>query len=345
MPKDEAIHGLNCPNCGGMVPIPEGHLIVRCPYCDLRSFVRGERGLRRYQTPLRVSRQQASQSLQKFLSSSMAIAGNAARQAQLVEAFVAHLPFWSVWARVAGWAFGEEKVGSGDNVRYKPREIRIVQEMSWNGAACDVGEFGVTQVDLAEAELQPFQPAELHNTGMVFEPVGSLSDAIQMADVQFEQNLQEKARLDRRSQLFWRTLRRRLGMVYHPLWVLRYLYRGRAFQVVLDGYSGKVLYGRAPGNTLYRAAVLVAGMAIGAFLAIDIPAAILYFTEGDDGGLGFAAVVFLFGLGLMFAAYRSFRHGEEYEYRSGPSKLFDLKAPVQMIAQARDVEKWISQFN
>src|SRR5690606_41752721 len=50
-------------------------------------------------------------------------------------------------------------------------------------------------------------------------------------------------------------------------WVLRYLYRGRAFQVVVDGYSGKVLYGKAPGNTIYRAAVLVASMAVGALLA------------------------------------------------------------------------------
>jgi hypothetical protein len=42
-----------------MVPIPEGQAVVRCPFCDQRSLVRGERGLRRYQVPQRIEREQA----------------------------------------------------------------------------------------------------------------------------------------------------------------------------------------------------------------------------------------------------------------------------------------------
>ena len=56
----EATHGLNCPNCGGVVPIPGGQVIVACPYCDMRSFVKGERGIQRYQVPHRVDRKQAA---------------------------------------------------------------------------------------------------------------------------------------------------------------------------------------------------------------------------------------------------------------------------------------------
>ena len=66
-PMSEPTHGLNCPNCGGVVLIPEGQVIVKCPYCDLRSFVRGERGLLRYQVPLRVDREEAINAMGKFL--------------------------------------------------------------------------------------------------------------------------------------------------------------------------------------------------------------------------------------------------------------------------------------
>ena len=45
----EPITGLACPNCSGTLEIKEGQRIVRCPYCDARSFVRGERGVARYQ--------------------------------------------------------------------------------------------------------------------------------------------------------------------------------------------------------------------------------------------------------------------------------------------------------
>ena len=102
---EESTHRLNCPNCGGIVPIPEGQIIVNCPYCDLRSFVHGERGLLRYQVPLKVGREDAIQTMSKFFSSNWAIARALRKEARLSEAFVVHLPFWTVWARVAAWVF------------------------------------------------------------------------------------------------------------------------------------------------------------------------------------------------------------------------------------------------
>ena len=132
-----------------MVPIPEGQAIVHCPFCEQRSFVRGERGLRRYQVAQRVDQEKANAGLREFLTGHRAIARDVAKKAKLTEIFVAYLPFWVVWAKVLGWVFGEKKVGSGDDARYEPREIKIAQEMDWNGAACDVGEFGV---ELAAAD-------------------------------------------------------------------------------------------------------------------------------------------------------------------------------------------------
>jgi hypothetical protein len=319
-PQKEALKGLACPRCGGMVPIPEGQAIVVCPFCDLRSWVRGERGLRRYQVPARVDREQAIQALRGFLSSSLAIGQGVAREARLNEAFVAYLPFWTVWSRVMGWVFGQEQVGSGDNKRYEPREIKIAQEMSWNGAACDVGEFGVDQVSLVERPLEPFDTQALHDRGMVFEPVSSLSEAQSAARQDFESRLRSLGKLDRVSQVILHTSRERSGLVYYPLWVLRYLYRGRAFQVVVDGFSGQVLYGKAPGSTLFRAGVLVGGMALGAFLAVDISALIAYFAlqlEDGDAVLGVGALALAAlagGFGLMAVAYQRFRYGEHYEF-------------------------------
>ena len=66
MTEKDSLHGLSCPNCGGMVPIPEGQAIVHCPFCEQRSFVRGERGLRRYQVAQRVDRDKAFAGLRQF---------------------------------------------------------------------------------------------------------------------------------------------------------------------------------------------------------------------------------------------------------------------------------------
>jgi DNA-directed RNA polymerase subunit RPC12/RpoP len=344
--KADGLHGLNCPNCGGMVSIPEGQIVVKCPYCEMRSLVHGERGLLRYQVAQKTPRENAMSTMRQFLKSNLAIASDAAGRAKLDEIFLVHLPFWTVWGRVAAWVFGEKRVGSGDNKRYEPREVRVVQEMTWNGAACDVGEFGVNQVPVVSQDLQPFDPDQLHLTGIVFEPVGSESEARAQAEGQFQNQVRQRAGLDRLAQVFVRVLRQRMALVYHPLWVMRYLYRGRSFQVVVDGHSGKVLYGKAPGNTLYRAAVLVLGMAIGAFLAVDVASLLLYlFADSDSDVIWGAGVVFIIGLGLMLAAYRAFRYGEQYEYRSGgKTALQNVENPLEMITKVKDVEEWINRY-
>jgi DNA-directed RNA polymerase subunit RPC12/RpoP len=342
MNQKESVHGLACPNCGGMVPIPEGQAIVRCPYCELRSLVRGERGLRRYQVPVQVDRARAEATLAQFLSSSRAIAEGAEKTASLEESFLAYLPFWVNWARVLGWVLGEEKKGSGDNTRYEPREIKIAEDMTWNGAACDVGEFGVESLPIKDQTFEAFDYDTLHAAGMVFEPIGSLSQARETSEEDFQGRVRSMANLDRVSQVFVRFIHNRMGLVYYPLWVLRYLYRGRAFQVVVDGFSGKVLYGKAPGSTIYRAAVLVGGMILGALLAVDVSALLMTWaanSSGDDpeGLVCGSLVVVGLGFGAMAAAYRKYRYGEHYEYRGGRRKIKTRRRKEGRTYRAREV--------
>jgi DNA-directed RNA polymerase subunit RPC12/RpoP len=351
MSEKESTHGLACPNCGGMVPIPEGQRIVHCPYCEMRSLVRGERGIQRYQVRPKLERPQTPPLLKKFLSSHRAIAGDAKQRFQLQEAFLVYLPFWTSWARLLAWVFGQKRVGSGDDAHYEPREVQVVQETTWNGAACDVGEFGVENVNIQGRPLEAFDADGLHRSGMVFEPVSSASDARQSAEDTFQDGVRRAAHLDRIAQVFTRLVRSRFGLVYYPLWVLRYLYRGRAFQVSVDAFSGEVLYGKAPGNTFYRAGMLVGGMALGAILAVDGSAISFAIAANSSGDSVFAFIVGGFivlaaGFGVMLAAYRKFRYGEQFEYRkSGKPELAALFQPSEILSQVKDLDKWINRLS
>lgn len=329
--KLQTVTGLGCPRCGGIVPVPEGQAIVACPYCDQRSVVSAEQqgdldtgaadfGVRRYQAPLQVTREQAVDQLKRFLSGKVQVARDAAAQAQLKDAFLVHLPFWGVWGRGVAWAFGQVQVGSGDNKRYEPREKKVARELVWNCPACEVGEFGVNQIPLEGCAMEPFNADLLHRSGMVFEPVGSAQQALEAAEQEFGETIRGEVKLERTAQLFAKVVRPKMGLVYYPLWVLRYHYHGRAFQIVVDGVRGDVLYGKAPGSVAYRAAMLVGGMAFGAAVTIDIPALIMWFTsdskssDGGDKAIVVAGIVFLFGLGILYNAFRTFRYAEQYEY-------------------------------
>jgi hypothetical protein len=108
---------------------------------------------------------------------------------------------------------------------------------------------------------------------------------------------------------------------------------------VVDGFSGEVLYGKAPGNTLYRAAALVGGMALGAFVSVDVSTALLGLIANSDSGddmegVALAALAAVgIGFGIMWGAYRAFRYGEVYEYRRDKPPL-DVAKPAQMLEEA-----------
>ena len=151
----------------------------------------------------------------------------------------------------------------------EPREVQFMEDVDWTGAAGDVAEFGVDSIALAGTQFAAYDPDALHQEGMVFEPTGSETEARDSAQAAWEKLAQRKSRLDRVSDKMLHILRRSLALVYYPLWVGRYTYRNRVYQVVVDGYSGRVLYGKAPGNIYYRALMLVGGTGLGAFVLVD----------------------------------------------------------------------------
>jgi DNA-directed RNA polymerase subunit RPC12/RpoP len=314
----DIISGLTCPNCSGTLDVREGQRIIKCPYCDARALVKGESGLARYQVARRVSREQAAQAVRGFWSG-LNKAMDLPARARLDELFLAYLPYWRARAQVAGWVFGEKKITSKNSTRYEPREKQIMEEMEWTGAAGDVAEFGVNSLNLRGVQFAAYDPEALHAEGMVFEPTGSLTDAQDAAHTGWAGRSKTKSGLDRIAQTFLRFLREALSLVYYPLWVARYTYRNRAYQVVVDGQNGRVLYGKAPGNIFFRALMLVGGTAIGSFVMVDglaLAIAILGSSRSSDDDAGWLVVVpVVAGAALIGGGYKLFRWGEEIEHK------------------------------
>lgn len=303
------IQGLNCPSCGGIVPVPEGARIVLCPFCDQRSLVQGEQGVRRWQVSRKIDREAAIESVKGFFTGLKKATGLKAT-ARVREVFAVYLPYWHVSAFVAGWIFG--RVKSGED-KTKPVEVEIMEEMHWNDAAVDVSEFGVQRVSISKEALEPFDADRLHSEAMVFEPSESRTEAMAEAQEHFFYRSRHKKKLKTKFSEKLHLLRTRFSLIYYPLWVARYEYHNRSYQVVVDGVNGQVLYGKAPGNILFRAAALVATMALGNLILVNgTVLAILLLSDADEG-LGLLAVPFAIGAGLIWAGYRAFRYGEEVE--------------------------------
>ncbi len=327
--------GLTCPACAQAVQVPEGARFVTCPACQQRLFVQGEqseRGVRRWQIRRAVDRAQAIRTVTAFFNG-LDKAIRLQQRAEIKEVFLAYFPFWRVKAQVAGWRLGRVKK---DKDSSRPIELEVLEAMQWGDAAADVSEFGVQQVPFPARGLEPFNQDVLSREGMVFEPAESATDALAEAADHFTYEGRKKRSLSRTYFEKFYVLRENLAVVYYPLWVVRYEYRQRSYQVVVDGLQNKVLYGKAPGNLLYRAGMLVLGMSLGNLLLVHGTMFALQVMDSlnshsNNDSLWFLLIPPAIGGFLCFWGYRKFRYGEEVE---------QIAASAKKAASTKDGSSW-----
>jgi len=308
--QESVIRGVSCPSCGGSLELAEGITSLRCKYCNVSLLVRGEKGVLKFHQLRRVDANEAVEAARRWFGG-MQMARDLRKTATFETQFLIYLPFWRVSGQVVGWVFGNKirretvKRGNRTEVRTRkePVERSVMRSYVWTDAACDVSEFGVESVEMPFPEYSLYDRESLQKDGMVFEPTEARTQAVEQARCQMIEWARQGVDVDEVTFEKLNVVDLRTSIVYYPLWVLRYGYKGRTYQVVTDGATNQVLYGRAPGSTLFRVMSLVGTMFAGSFVL----------TSALQSDLDFRAVGFvaLLCVALMLAGFWKFRYGGE----------------------------------
>jgi hypothetical protein len=313
--KVEVIKGLMCPGCGGAVELKEGNNVLKCGYCDTSLLVMGDEGVIQYHVKSKILQDDAKASVKNWFGK-FDKDRKLKAEAQFTEIFLVHIPFWRSLGQVCGWIFGnkvyhETHTDNKGNVRTttrkEPVERMVLRDYVWNKAACDVSEFGVEEVDNSgiSGNLEPFDLSIVEKQGMVFEPTFSRTDANLESDKWMLEQAKRSADVDEVLFQKLHSIGRKLSVVYYPLWIIRYKFKERNYQVVVDGISNKLLYGRAPGSTLFRVSMFIGSLMIGNLL---LTTSLKYYSNGSGD---FIIVVALIGIALIIFGFMKFRYGGE----------------------------------
>lgn len=302
--SNKVIRGMRCPSCGGSLDITEGSAFAKCQFCESGLAVLGDRGFARYYVLASQQRDTALAHLQKWFGG-IDKARDLRQTAQITEAFLVYVPFWRITGTVIGWVLGDVEKGSGKSKHYEAVERRVNEKYEFTCPACDIGEFGVKYVDLAGDEILPFDLEKVQSQGMTFGVLTSPTDIVEMCDEKFIDWGENSAGVKRTTFKKLHLVARNLSIVYYPLWVIRYQYRHRIYQATADAESGQLLYGRAPGNNLYRVGVFLASTAAANFIITTV------LRNASD--LDFELIVGLFLLCgfFVFFGFRKLRYGGE----------------------------------
>jgi hypothetical protein len=300
---EKIIRGVNCPSCGGALEIAEGTVLLNCQYCHTGLFAKGDRGIARFYVPIKKDRQAVLAEAQKWFTG-WNKAPDLKRIAVIQDVFPVYVPFWRVNATVVGWVLGDVKEGSGKDTRYVPAEKHVLQKYDYTTPACDIGEFGVKWVDLTGDQVLPFDLEAVQKQGMTFDILTTPSEVLDLCDQRFVQWAEDSAGISRVTFKRLHMIRRMYNVIYYPLWIMRYTYKNRIYQITADAESGELLYGRAPGNNLYRVFCLIGCIAIANLILTTS------IRSSSSDGQGFLAMLILC-IALMVFGFRRFRYGGE----------------------------------
>jgi hypothetical protein len=318
--KKRVLTGLKCASCGGSVDVEEGVTNVRCRYCGTPQAVVGDRGIVRVMVLNKLERPKASEVVRKWLRAGIRKDPALKKEAHFEEAFLAWFPFVRARFDAVGWVLGirKKKVKRGNTWKTvrQPVEREIERAVDLTMPAADMAEFGVHRVNLAGDEVQPLNDELLRSRGMVFRPSRSLEETAADLSDRALADIKSSNRLDEITFSWLAAVRRRVALVYYPLWVVRYGFRGRTYQVLVDAEDGSLAFGKAPGNHFFRAFSLVAACGGACFVGTTILQHAGTFLRSENGimGLGFVGLVLA---GLVYWGYAQFRHGGVVEEGSG----------------------------
>jgi len=296
---------LSCSNCGGAVSSVEGQRTIACPYCQSLLHVEGDRGTYTVMFANNQDEAKVRQAMTAWFDKGLK-ARDLPQQATITESYPIYIPFWRLRARAAGWVCGyreERHTDSQGNThtRRVPMEKMVFRDFEWSEIACDPGDIGVNKLPNLYGQVNAHEEGSIPT----FEATTSPDDARAKGIESVRSMAISSAQVPNITFQRMHIMPKYLGLTFYPIWITRYLYRGRTYFATIDGVTGKSLSGRAPGDPLYQSLALVGGAVAGgaitgASITLGLPLA------AEAGIIGIIVGVVVFVAGFLF-----FRHGSE----------------------------------
>lgn len=295
---------MNCPNCGGDLSFDEGVHYASCKYCSAVLSIEGDDGVRRITFKNKVDRDGAIAEVKAWWKGGFK-ARDLRRRGEITECYPIYVPFWRLKARAAGWVCGYKVVQSQKSSRRVPLEHMVARDFDWSQVASDAGDIGVEHLRNLEGEAVVLEEGSIPT----FEATTSSTDALAQGMAQVQSEAVSYAGVPHITFQQVNVISRGLSLIFYPIWMVRYKYADRMYFATVDGITGRVLSGRAPGDYLWRSITMAVGMAVGG-VGIGFSLWLAISMQSKDA-CGLALFLIAGCLAIAAGAFGFFRYGSE----------------------------------
>jgi hypothetical protein len=239
---------IRCSHCGAPVEFKPGELIATCKYCGYTTVI--ETGATfKFEHSLILNKYdlaQADELIKSWMRSGFIKPGDLARKSKILEKNLVYLPFWVVSV--------EAKTSyKGVFERISPpvvKDGKIQKEYNWLVLAREAAGFPTREYAVPLEGKIPYDFRKIEGFAKVLNSEITREEALELAKQQIEalHRYLLKQDVDKIIEIYTEINVKQAVYLHAPVWFVKYKYKGKTYQLILDGAAGMALKGDIPSS-------------------------------------------------------------------------------------------------
>jgi DNA-directed RNA polymerase subunit RPC12/RpoP len=239
---------IKCSHCGAPISFQPGEIIATCKYCGYTVVVETGQAFTFEHSMLlnKYDPAQIEEPVKEWMRQGFLKPSDLAKKSKIEEKNLTYLPFWVVSAKA-------ESNYKGIFERIAPavtKEGTIEKEYDWLVLARKATEFPTREYEVPLAGKIPFDFRKVESFAKVLNSEIDRDDAVELAKQEIDQNHRFLIQQDVDKVIEMKTEMevRQVVYLHAPIWFVKYDYRGRSYQLLIDGATGTEIKGDIPAG-------------------------------------------------------------------------------------------------
>jgi hypothetical protein len=239
-------HSIKCSHCGAPVEFKPGEIVATCRYCGFTTVIETGQAFNFEHSLIlnKFSTEQIENVIRDWMRSGFMKPGDLAKKSKILEKNLVYLPFWVVSVQA-------ETKYKGIFERIAPpivKEGQIQKEYNWLVLARQAAGFPTREYDIPLAGKIPYDFRKIEGVAQLLNSEKEREAASEFAKQQIDAHHRFLIQQDVDRIIEAQTSVNLKQMVYlhTPIWFIKYEYKSKFYQLVIDGATGMVVKGDIP---------------------------------------------------------------------------------------------------
>jgi len=242
------VEKISCPHCGAPIAFEPGEIIATCKYCGYTVVIETGKAFTFEHSMLlnKYNQTQIEEQAKNWMRTGFLKPPDLAKKSKIIEKNLVYLPFWVISVET-------KSIYKGIFERLTPpvtKEGKIEKKYDWLVLARKATEFPTREYDVPLDGKIPYNFTKIEDFAKILNSEIDKDEAVEHAKQQIEEHHRYLAQqdVDRIIEMKSETKMGQTVYLHAPIWLVTYEYRGKDYQLFIDGATGTVIKGDIPST-------------------------------------------------------------------------------------------------